>query len=1285
MKTVSLFLFWLGFAAAAAGTEAPFRFSEIKTEAGTPPAFEAGAFLPLDRETFVWVGSENSVIEQEHGWIEAHLLASLRAAGKTAVVRHMGWEGDAVYRQNRMENWGSWHDNLAAVGATTVFAWFGGMEALQARPVAEFIAAYDKLLDELSRKTRRLILVTPPPFEKPDSTWVPDNTPRNEVLREYVKAMGELAARRGCVLVDIFSPLLNKSNGVAPSTRNGVHLTAAGLREIAPSFVKSLGLASPERINPAVKAAIIEKNRIWFDAWRPMNWAFAYGDRTTQPFAQAVADRPPFVEELKKSLPLIDHADATIHALLAGTPPPPDLPRDPPRADPPAISPENQKSHFKIREGFAIDLFADEKSGVVRPVQIRWDERGRLWVVCAPSYPHLQPGERPNDFLLVLEDTDGDGRADKSTRWAEGLKMPMGVEFGPDGVYVCESTQLVHLRDTDGDGRADERTVVLSGFGTGDSHQNINSVRWGADGHLWLTQGYHIWSYVETPRGLVELNRSGIWRFNPRTLKLESFLNESAAGLNCWGVTFDDHGQVFHGSGADFSIWHTTPALIPTLHPLPLGAGLARSKGKSMEPEFLGSSHLPDDLQGVLLKSIYFTSQVGLYRLSEDGAGFKSEDLGDLVSSSGPEFRPLETRVGPDGAIYICDWLNPVIGHYQASYRDPRRDRSHGRIWRVTARNRDLLRRPPLEQMSVPELIEQLHSRERWNRDQAKFLLYRRERSAVVAAVLREISKTPSEPFLFELSGVLAAHEAANSNLVDRLLQSYDFRWRAWGTRLAGVWSDRLPDPLRYARAAVSDPHPRVRMEGVVAASTIPSAAALKAATLVLDAPMDPSIEHALTLAIHHLAPHWRSAFVAGQLDFGARHHALARVLSTASDTNLARPLRTVLNKPGIPVPVRHQLLGVLIKTGGVADIHSALDEAPESPEVFRALVAVARERGGQAYGPVVARLLSGSSSGARIAGCKMAAELRQSFGQGHRIRRMLLDESALPEEKEAAFAATTKLKDEEASSREFFELADDPNPKIRLAAFKAIVQFSAKEAAAKAAQILAGIDLAEAAGAVLPAFLERKDATDLLAEAIEAAPLPPNAAKASLQWLARNGRDDAGLVRALRSAASIQASRLEFSDELVRKLVAEARSFGNATAGFQIVRRPDLSCVGCHRLGGEGPDDPLLGPDLSAIGRAMTPEMIVESVLWPKRQVKEGFLLTEVLMKDGTQRHGFKIAETRSDLKLRGVDGLEISVPKAGIQQRSDVGTLMPDGLIDPLTPSDLRDLLKYLIDLGK
>lgn len=1257
------------------------RLTDKISPAKTTPWPES-KFLLEPGDIVVFTGPENVVLEQRGGWLESLLTQHWQAAAPK--FRHMGWEGDTVYRQNRMEAWGSWPENLEGAGATVVFAWFGQLEAFDStKSVEDFRRTYGALLDEFAKRTPRIVVLGPTAFEKPQDPRLPDNTSRNERVWQHHEAARRLAAERRLVFVDLFDP----SAPAKSLTRDGMHLNDTGLAKVAQMAAKALG--APETSAPEpLRLAVVEKNRLWFDTWRCMNWAFAYGDRTSQPFATGADGKPRFVDELKKFQPLLAHADATIHALAKGAEPPAPPPRESLRSNPPAISPQEELAKFQVRPGFTVNLFADEKLGVVRPVQIRWDENGRLWVACAPAYPQLEPGEHGNDSIIVLEDTDHDGTADKTFTYATGLTIPLGFEFGPwqdqPGVFVCESTQLVHLRDTDGDGRADARSVVLSGFGTGDTHQNINSLRWGPDGCLWFTQGYHIWSYVETPHGLAELNRSGLWRLNPRTMQLDSFLNESAAGLNCWGTAWDDHGQIFHGSGADFTIWHTTPALVPTLHPLNLGAGLAGSRGKSMEPEFLVSSHLPEDLRGVLLKSTYFTSQVQLYRLRDDGAGFTSEELGDLLASAGNEFRPVETRVGPDGAIYVCDWLNPVIGHYQASYRDPRRDRSHGRIWRLTAKDRPLSQWEPLGALGIDTLLEKLRSPERWERDMAKQALYRRPKSGVITALDRKIASSPPEPepLLYEWSGIFAAHEEPRLQLVERLLASPNFRWRAWGAHLCGVWADRLPRALDLLAIAVGDEHPRVRLEAVVACSWQKNAAAVKVATLALEKPQDRSISHALTQTIHALAPRWQPVLQAGQLDFGDRFHALAKILTTVGDTSVVPRIHELLKSGNFTGPARDSLLGVLIENGGPADVEFAIGQAPDSPAVLDSLINVAFRKKDTGYHAVLQQLLSSPHSIGRIAGCRVAAAWRQHFGTAERIRQITQDPNGSLPERRAAMDALASVLGKDAAV-DLLKLAESPQAGLRQAALAALAPLDRQAVAQKAAATLATVKSAAEAGPLLAPLLNLKDGAEILAQYLTANKPPAEAARLALQWMGEVGRDDAPLRLALNSAAGINPLNLNYSEALVERLVMEAQSTGSAERGAALLKSAQSTCLTCHKVGAEGG---ILGPELSALGRAMTPEMITEAVLWPKRQVKEGFLLTSVAMKDGRQFQGYKQKESPELLTLKDLaTGTEQTLAKADIASRNDAGTLMPEGLTAWMTESQRADLLRSLFELGK
>jgi putative heme-binding domain-containing protein len=1247
------------------------------------PPFEDGRFTLERGDVVVFAGSENMVLEQGTGALESRLAMKWKEVAPE--FRHMGWEGDTVFRQNRMQEWGSWPSNLEAAGATVVVAWFGQVEVLDATKTAgDFSNSYGALLDEFAKRTPRIVVIGPPPFEKPADPRVPDNTGLNGRVGEFNEAVRQLAAKRGLVFVDLLPRLSEMTEGKL--TRDGMHFTERGLGVVGKIIAESLGaeVEAPE----ALQRAIVEKNRLWFDTWRCMNWAFAFGDRTNQPFAGPAADRPPLVEELKQYQPLLAHADATVHALAAGKPAPEPLPPAPPRADPPALTAEEQMKGFTMREGFEVSLFADESLGVVRPIQIRWDERGRLWVACTPAYPQLQPGEHGNDYILILEDRDGDGRADVSSRFAEKLTMPMGFEFAAadagGGLYVCESTQLVQLPDRDGDGKADGREVVLSGFGTGDTHQNANSLRWGPDGCLWFTQGYHIWSYVETPHGLAELNRSGIWRFNPRTRRLDSFLNESTAGLNCWGTAWDDRGQVFHGSGADFQIWHTTPAIIPTLHPLTLPTGMASSRGKSMEPEFLGSSHLPEDLRGVLLKSTYYTSQVQLYRLRDAGSGFASEELGDLMAG-GNEFRPVETRVGPDGAIYVCDWLNPVIGHYQASYRDPRRDRSHGRIWRVTAKGRPLLEKPALGSMNAAERIERLASPERWERDAAKFALFRMAKDEVLAAAEAALKGARTTGFLYELSGVFAAHERSSPEIVARLMASADFRDRAWAARLVGIWGDKLEDPLGLLERAIADEHPRVRLEAVVACAWLPkrlAPAAVVLATRALDRPMDPPLNHALTLCIHALAPEWKPALAAGTLDFGGRIHALARVLTTVGDAGITAKVRELLDSGKLAEIARESLLAVLVQFGTPEDAEFAIARAPDSQAVMDALVAAAWRSPEAAYGGGLQSLLASPHRAAHVAACRIVAASGKDWGTAGRIAQLLADPAAPSPVRAAALGAVARLRGKEALA-DLLGFAASEDPLLRAAALAAAAPLDPAAVAVRGAELLAAVKSTAEVAPMMSPLLGQQGGPELLAKAVGEAKLPAESARLALQWMAEAGRDDAVLRDALNRAAGIVPALPDHSEALVKRLVAEAIARGDATRGKGVYAAAQSTCVACHKVEGQGG---ILGPDLSAIGRAMTPEVIVEAVLWPKRQVKEGFMLTQITTKDGRTLQGYVADESADSVTLKDVAGHPgAPIAKADIASRGDSGTLMPEGLTAWLSEQQRLDLLRYLFGLGK
>jgi putative heme-binding domain-containing protein len=568
--------------------------------------------------------------------------------------------------------------------------------------------------------------------------------------------------------------------------------------------------------------------------------------------------------------------------------------------------PDAELASFRLPPGFEANLFASERDGVVKPIQIRWDARGRLWVIQSTTYPQLIPGDIPNDKVLILEDTEHTGHADKVTVFADHLMIPTGLELAPvapiekqpesaaangktpaggterfsSACYVGEGTKLWLLTDTTGEGRADRREVVLRGFGTGDNHQNINSFRWSPGGDLMFSQGLHGHARVETPYGIVPLDAAGFWRFRPLEQRVDAFYGGHADPQNPWGFAWTRWGQMLMVAGNNGGIYFPLPEMIRGFQ----GGRReqiwvnARSR-KCSGPEIIGSSHLPPEWQGVMLSGGYINNVVWSLKIEEHGAGFQVTDLPPLVVSTHGSFRPVDIKIGPDGAIYLCDWYNPIIGHYQASFRHPDRDKVHGRIWRITYKGRPLVQPPVIAGAPLESLLENLKSSERWVVEQSRRELAARDPKAVAAALAKWIAPMMRAPIaeadaatehaLYEALAAYETQEIPAPELLKRLLKAREPGARAYATGVLGRWAGRLGfDVFPVLAGLAHDPEPRVRLEAVVAAGNLPDA---QSVPIVLDAPNpdgDKFLELAARTAVVVLQPQVDALLAKGTQDW---------------------------------------------------------------------------------------------------------------------------------------------------------------------------------------------------------------------------------------------------------------------------------------------------------------------------------------------------------------------------------------------------------------------------------
>ena len=453
----------------------------------------AAAEPPLELagdDVVVFLGGTDTVRAQRSGHLET--LLTWRFKNEPPKFRDLSWEADTVFALGTETNrWrgggyrgvkglGNLEAQLAGLKATVVIVQLGRNEAFAGvEGIESFGQASDKLFGRLTGDGRRLVVISPTPFEEAinenNGHLVPDLRERNADLARYVGVLRLQAEKHEALFVDLFA------DAKATFTLSGQHVSAGNQETFALHLAAALGVVRANGFAGLedLRTAVREKHRLWFDYWRPANWKCLFGDDNRRVFSIGSRKNIPSIRDERDKLPvLIAAAEENVAAVAKGLAKPkvaaqPELP--PPT---PASSPGDELKAFKPAEGFAVNLFASEELGVANPLTIRWDAKGRMYVACTWSYPHLKPGEIPNDKIIQLTDTNGDGQADRSTVFADGLNIPTGLETADGGVYVGQATDLLFLRDLDDDGHADERQVLLSGFGTGDTHQAINSFTW---------------------------------------------------------------------------------------------------------------------------------------------------------------------------------------------------------------------------------------------------------------------------------------------------------------------------------------------------------------------------------------------------------------------------------------------------------------------------------------------------------------------------------------------------------------------------------------------------------------------------------------------------------------------------------------------------------------------------------------------------------------------------------------------------------------------------------------
>ena len=690
----------------------------------------------------------------------------------------------------------------------------------------------------------KLVLVSPTAIQDLSSTMdVPDGRLQNPLLASYTSVMEAVANENGVLFIDAFhaSQGWYKESKEA-LTADGALYNDAGYKKLAPFLCDRIfGKTSvkDESRRAAVQAAVREKDFFWLNDFKIPNGVHAYG-RRYNPFGPA---NYPF--EIQKNREMLDIREKALQAALegktidvaaldAGTTvlPPVETNFKPKGSGIKFLDEKEALAAFKLPPGYKVEQWASEKEfpDLEKPVQMSFDNKGRLWVACMPTYPHWKPGDpRPNDKLIILEDTKGTGKADKETVFADHLNIPIGFEFAPEGVYLSAGNgRFSLLKDKNGADKVGETELIFEGFDDHDTHHAINAFTADPSGAIILAEGTFLRSNVETAYGPVRGTDGGFFRFQPQRRQLERHAQLPIP--NPWGVAYDEWGQHFflHTSGPDFE-W-MVPGSIKSRY----GAANPRSPDL-LEPsqrvrptsglEFVSSRHFPPEVQGdVLINNNIGFLGTKQHQMIDDGTGYKTKWRQDLIVSSDPNFRPVDLEFAPDGSLYIIDWQNPLIGHMQHSARDPNRDHSHGRIYRITYPERPLVTPPKVAGAPVAQLLENLKLPEYRARYRTQRELRAHKPAEVLPAVTSWVASLDAKDSNYErwmLEGLWATwgQNQVNEALLGRLMDAKDYRVRAACVDVIRYSGHRLADQIELLKKSARDPHTRVKLCAIVAAT----------------------------------------------------------------------------------------------------------------------------------------------------------------------------------------------------------------------------------------------------------------------------------------------------------------------------------------------------------------------------------------------------------------------------------------------------------------------------------
>jgi putative heme-binding domain-containing protein len=986
-----------------------------------------------------------------------------------------------------------------------------------------------------------------------------------------------------------------------------------------------------------------------------------------------------------------------------------------------ARTPSEELQGFHLPEGFVMELVASEPE-INKPMNLAFDARGRLWVTSTVEYPYpAKPGTTPRDRVVVLSDFDDNGKARKAVTFADGLNIPIGLMplGNGDSALVHDIPNIRRFIDTDGDGKADKIEPAYEKYGFRDTHGMTNAFSWGFDGWIYACHGFNNESKVEGKDGKPIVMQSGnVYRMRPDGSHAEYY---SHGQVNPFGLAFDPMGNLYSADCHSRPIYQLIRgAYYPSFGKPDDGLGfgpemIAHDHGSTGIGGivYYAADHFPPAFRDNMFIGNVVTSRINRDTLEWHGSSPKAIEQPDFVKSDDPWFRPVDLELGPDGALYVADFYNRIIGHYEVPLTHPGRDRERGRIWRIVYKGKDgkgaapKTPRPDETKATIAELIEDLGNPNLVVRTTATNLLVEKGAEAVAPVTTKIMSDGTTWQ---KVQGLWVLHRlgALENSAIDTASRSNDEAVRVHIIRILGereVWDDRAD---RIVMEALKDHSAAVRRASAEALGSHPYAdhiLPLLALIRYCD-PADTHLKHVARMALRNemnTRDKWTRVL-------SMNEDSIYRTI--AADVALGVPTVDSAEYVGFYLIMHFSEIAKLVREGKKAPSPESLDrrirylqhiarysepefasdslwiaEGEKNPSaqvaLLKAMQQGTQERGGSldpkvlTFAADVAKTLLASTNGGDVqAGIELAGSMKLE-GAKETLAMVVAGKKSPAAQRTSAMTALVAL---------------DPTGSV--ASLGTILKDSAEpyDLREKAANLLNGTGKAQArtllieALATAPSRLQTAIATGLArtrdgAEALLGAVASGKASARPLQ--------ERGVVVGLETSGVPEIkSRLETllkdlppADKRIQDLIEKRRSgfvaFSNAdrSRGAEVFAK---NCAACHQLEGKGAR---VGPQLDGVGlRGL--DRLLEDTLDPNRNVDQAFRVTTLALNDGRIASGLLLRQDGEIIVLADAQGKDVRIPASAVEEKKQSQlSPMPANMSEQIEEADFYQLIAYLL----